>query len=222
MNYFSGAKRVAVHTPWGLSQDREEVFPGAEFISTAGHGGLYLSCEVNSQIPAWLQKLTFNQQGRSGWYEEDCDWCIPVIIFSRKFIRWSKNKRLATKGQNFIDDAYRSFNTYHLPKIMETMVPGYRDPEPSKLKEGLYLGLYHGRDSIDKDMNDWGKPGPLIGPLKSFTVTYVTNIRLAFEDHLDALKYGFKLDEAELTIKEDCIEYRDIFYSDWQVYYHKP
>jgi len=201
---------VSIHTPWGMSQSIETIAEGMEFISCAGHGGIRLSAALNSQVPDWLKSLTFNRQGFNGWYEEDCDWCIPVILFARQAGRWARNK-----GHNgFIDEAYRAFNCFHLSKIKVPMVGDEADARGLK---GLYLGLYHGRDTVEKDMDDWGDRGPLIGPLKSFRVVYMTDIHLAFENYLDALKYGFRLNQAELTVKADCVAYRDRFYGDWQV-----
>jgi len=199
---------TAIQTPWGQSQGVDVIAPGIEFVSTASHGGIRLSGQRNNQNPMWLKQLTFNEQGKTGWYEEDCDWCIPVIVFSREAGRWARNQG----RHDLLDEAYRFFRRYHLPKVDVPEIGGGQVES-----SGLYLGLYHGRDSVDKSMDDWGSRGPLIGPLRSFTVTYMADIRLAFENHLDALKYGFRVDQAELIVKEDCIEYREIFYGDWQV-----
>jgi hypothetical protein len=35
----------------------------------------------------------------------------------------------------------------------------------------LYLELYHGRDNVNDDMDDWGFDGPIIGPLELMTFT---------------------------------------------------
>ncbi len=44
------------------------------FVSTAGHGGVKLDAEHQRKMPEYLRKP-------GGWYEEDCDWCLPFIIF---------------------------------------------------------------------------------------------------------------------------------------------
>jgi len=101
---------MTIQTPWGLSQDREIVAEGLEFVSTASHGGINVSQERNKQIPDNMKNQTFNQLGESGWYEEDCDWCIPVIVFNQEFSIWANSK--GWDGVAYIEEAQRVFTTY--------------------------------------------------------------------------------------------------------------
>ncbi|HUP65817.1 MAG TPA: hypothetical protein VM557_11115 [Thermoanaerobaculia bacterium] len=41
----------------------------------------------------------------------------------------------------------------------------------------VYLDLFHGRDTIDEDLNDWGDHGPSLGPFDSIQTTYLDHIR---------------------------------------------
>ncbi len=60
-------------------------------------------------------------------------------------------------------------------------LPLYGERDTS-LPAGLYLGLFHGRDTPDADMDDWGFVGPIIGPLEYAHTTYASEIKLHFVD----------------------------------------
>lgn len=62
----------------------------------------------------------------------------------------------------------------------------------------VYLRLFHGRNKIDDDMNDWGFDGPIVGPI-GFSWTYGM-----FKIH-EPSNAGF----AELDQHEDLIYLRD-------------
>lgn len=64
-------------TPWGRAQSSIKMAPGVIFYSTASHGGIHLSPSVNILIPDYMRC-------QDGWYEEDCDWCLPVIALAGK------------------------------------------------------------------------------------------------------------------------------------------
>lgn len=114
-------------------------------------------------------------------------------------------------------------------------VPIYGKDE-SKVKPGLYLGLFHGAKTIKerKALGDIGIPGsdgPIIGPLKYVHTTYGAHIKLAFVDDADATLYGFDPKEVihitipskdsrehNVTYEADCIHYRGVNYGDWTVY----
>ena len=66
-----------LHSPWGAVQHGERLVDGVFFVSTAGHGGIKLSQARNALIPD-----VFRREG--GWYEEDCDWAIPMYFLELK------------------------------------------------------------------------------------------------------------------------------------------
>ncbi len=72
-------------TPWGKPQTVEVIAHGIFAVTTASHGGIYLSRERLAEVPAYFQTSTFNRQGERGWFEEDCDWSIPALIFPAEF-----------------------------------------------------------------------------------------------------------------------------------------
>lgn len=76
MNYSSTS------TPWGKSQGGHSHFPGMVFYHTAGHGGLKVDARLNRQIPLPFRNL-------DGWYEEDCEYAIPVWWFHDKIVAFT-------------------------------------------------------------------------------------------------------------------------------------
>ena len=74
------------HTPWGRPDQLREVAPGWWSVSTPSHGGFILSAERVADIPQPHIERSFNGQGAHGIFEEDCDWCIPVLAFRDEFI----------------------------------------------------------------------------------------------------------------------------------------
>lgn len=74
-----------VDTPWGPPQEVAIIAPGIMLISTASHGGYWLSSVRNKQVPVRLRRKTFMQNGRLGWYEEDEDAAIVESVFSEYF-----------------------------------------------------------------------------------------------------------------------------------------
>ena len=74
-------------TPWGEAQDAEEMAPGIINYSTASHGGIWIDKKHQEQ----LEKYTINNWlGSTQWFEEDCDWAIPYIVFSAEIQKHGK------------------------------------------------------------------------------------------------------------------------------------
>lgn len=66
--------RERMRTPWGSAQTARMLAPGIGMVSTAGHGGIKLSPERQRQVPAYMRC-------EGGWYEEDCQAAIPLVVF---------------------------------------------------------------------------------------------------------------------------------------------
>ena len=64
-------------TPWGKPQNVYEIVPGIYGVSTARHGGLWISDEWKRKLPKEYQPYTRNRR----WAEEDCDWAIVLQYF---------------------------------------------------------------------------------------------------------------------------------------------
>ena len=61
-------------TPWGKPQDISKLQEGLYFISTARHGGLWLSDEWKAKLPKSYKSFVRNRR----WAEEDCD--TPEVL----------------------------------------------------------------------------------------------------------------------------------------------
>jgi hypothetical protein len=74
----------------------------------------------------------------------------------------------------------------------------------------FYLSLFHGRTHPDKELDDWGLEGPILGPFDQINVTYMAGVRLFFDNNGDEEEY-------EVRIVEDMFFYDGIYYGDWAV-----
>lgn len=63
-----------MRTPWGSSQSVITIAPGIVVVDTAGHGGVKLDRKRNAKIP-------LGARTEGGWYEEDCEALIPLVVF---------------------------------------------------------------------------------------------------------------------------------------------
>lgn len=87
-------------------------------------------------------------------------------------------------------------------------------------KPGLYLDLFHGRRLPLEQMNDWGFDGPTIGPLKWCHTTYAFNIKIQFENSVDAVNYfGIQREQFLLDMNGDLVVFDGKYFGDWTVYY---
>ncbi len=93
--------------------------------------------------------------------------------------------------------------------------------------QDLYLKLFHGRDSPNQDMDDWGFEGPTIGPLSFVHTTYATDIKVCFANEETERKFFPNNtlsypDSVTFPVVEACIEFNGKFYGDWSVTILKP
>lgn len=71
-------------TPWGESQTVETVTDGILNISTAGHGGLWISCERLAEMPDIFKTPSKFYDGGQ-FFEEDCEWARVALSFPKYF-----------------------------------------------------------------------------------------------------------------------------------------
>jgi len=69
----------------------------------------------------------------------------------------------------------------------------------------VYLHLFHGRDSINDQLSDWGDNGPVLGPLPYVHVTYHSEIKIGD-------------DYEPLRIVRDLVLYKGKYYGDWSIF----
>jgi hypothetical protein len=70
----------------------------------------------------------------------------------------------------------------------------------------MYLQLFHGRKTVDEQLEDWGTTGPLFGPLEFVHMTYSTDIKFAFTDRSKRDRW--------LTSVDGLIYYDGYYYGD--------
>lgn len=77
------APRRGQSCPWGIIQAQHDVAPGIVHVTTAGHGGFWLSPVQRANMPAQYRSIPTFAGG--DWYEEDCDWSIVALSFPEHF-----------------------------------------------------------------------------------------------------------------------------------------
>lgn len=89
-------------------------------------------------------------------------------------------------------------------------------------RPGLYLGLFHGRNTPDEEMDNWGFEGPQFGPLEFAHTTYAADVKLRFERREDEqLFFPDTNSDPWLPIEDGLIVYNGKYYGDWTVFYVK-
>jgi len=71
---------LGTQTPWGVADWSQKIARGIMSYSTPRHGGIHLSSSRQNEMPEALKV-------ESGWYEEDCDWCLVAIAYPDLFVK---------------------------------------------------------------------------------------------------------------------------------------
>lgn len=79
--YCNWGERSPVSSPWGQVQHSKCLADGIWSVSTASHGGIWLSEDRLRELDEIMPEAYPTFVGDARWFEEDCDWCIPVIAF---------------------------------------------------------------------------------------------------------------------------------------------
>ena len=76
-----------METPWGKAQTEADTAEGIKWVTTASHGGYYLSkermAELRQKLPTAPAGIAASDGG--GWFEEDCDWCAVPLAWPHLF-----------------------------------------------------------------------------------------------------------------------------------------
>lgn len=83
-NAYDKAPRRGSESPWGAVQSEHEQAPGIVSVSTAGHGGIWLSPERLAQFRQLFPTFV-GYSGAEMWLEEDCDASLAVLAFPDVF-----------------------------------------------------------------------------------------------------------------------------------------
>lgn len=93
------------NTPWGPAQYTEELAHGIISISTASHGGIWLSEDRRMQIGQYDDNWLHTAE----WWEEDCDWCVPYVWFQADIRKHGK----AYKFEENLETARNFLKRFH-------------------------------------------------------------------------------------------------------------
>ena len=89
-----------MQTPWGQSDKQyNTAIEGIIWYTTPSHGGVHVKEALNAQVPASCRSL-------NGWYEEDCEWSIPALVFPAAFDHDNEQDNAKRVAKNFYPDAY--------------------------------------------------------------------------------------------------------------------
>lgn len=78
-------KRIGDWSPWGWIDSVDHYGEGICFVSTASHGGFYVAPWLANLMAPTVLECAFNDQGRNGWFEEDCDAALVIASFPDRF-----------------------------------------------------------------------------------------------------------------------------------------
>ena len=70
----------------------------------------------------------------------------------------------------------------------------------------VYLRLFHGRDTVDETLDDWGYEGPKLGPWDYVHITYASDV-----------KYTANGVDGYLRIVNELVEYEGKYYGDMSI-----
>jgi hypothetical protein len=96
-------------TPWGMSDSQTKIADGIIEVSTPSHGGIWLSEERKAQLPAGIKNFTNDLT----FWEEDCDWVVPYILFANDIKVYGK----AYKFDDNLETAKIIAKRYH-PELL--------------------------------------------------------------------------------------------------------
>jgi hypothetical protein len=72
-----------MYTPWGQSQTVETIADGIIAVTTASHGGIFISHKRLDAMPERIRNIPPYCQPQ--WYEEDEDWALIPLAFPEVF-----------------------------------------------------------------------------------------------------------------------------------------
>jgi len=91
---------MGTQTPWGKADSSEKIACGIVSYSTPSHGGIHVTQRILEMMPEelWIE---------SGWYEEDCDWCLVAVAFPLLFK--DSYKQALESMRNWHPDRYEKY-----------------------------------------------------------------------------------------------------------------
>lgn len=141
-------------SPWGEPQQCITFGPGIWEVSTASHGGIFLSEQRNAAVP-------YHMRSRNGWYEEDLDACIPMNVFPEEFRLNEKPER-----KEWAENAFRNNFPDHYEKWTGKTL---KEGESRKRDEDTFAATVKGQLRVKTSYGDWANwvPNGMVGVVAS-------------------------------------------------------
>ena len=113
---------MATSTPWGQAQQSKKIATGIMQYYTASHGGIHLSPKRNAMVPDYMRM-------DNGWYEEDCEWAIPAMVFPEAFVAAYDDASIEVNAHNTLRNWFPSAYEKFLGKAIKEGESTIRDQE---------------------------------------------------------------------------------------------
>jgi hypothetical protein len=104
-----------IETPWGKADSVEIIADGIYTVSTPSHGGILLLPERLAAMPDYMGRPLFLDLYAT--YEEDCDWCMPAIVFEKEFRAYYAARSI--NANHALRDAQSTLRHWH-PEAYQT------------------------------------------------------------------------------------------------------
>jgi hypothetical protein len=92
-------------SPWGKIDNVTPLGPEAVSVTTPSHGGIWVTPAALAKIPEPLRTTAYSG---GGWFEEDCDWCIPYLALELHRFDGPQDRQ-----DRVLAAARRTLQTYH-------------------------------------------------------------------------------------------------------------
>lgn len=182
-----------MHTPWGASQTTWKIADGITEVSTAGHGGILLDAARVAAMPDYMKGCSW---AGAAAYEEDCDWCMPVLVFEAEYRAY-----YASTGQQNVDEIFESARStlkHSHPDAYETFYGVTLQPGESRARDEAAFYASHANDWIvSAAWGSWqkGVPEGMVG------VCAVLGGRSATGNAKDAVEKYFLVPDGEYAAR---------------------
>jgi hypothetical protein len=135
-------ERPPEKTPWGPKQEEWEDMAGFWWVSTPGHGGIYLKAEQRKDIPDLIKPHSSDAEGV--WWEEDSAWSLPIVCLLSQRPHGSLSDEEKYVLEQAHDTARDSFPDEWEQIIGREIKPG----ESYNREEGREIALIHTDDLL--------------------------------------------------------------------------
>lgn len=106
--------REGQHTLWGPAQTVKELVPGIWVVSTASHGGVFVEPEKWESMPEYMRRTPYSQ---GGYFEEDCDWCLPFVVFEVELRQSTDPHTLEILNRGWHTETFKE--SYHTDRFVK-------------------------------------------------------------------------------------------------------